>query len=40
MSNEKENEYKEIFLDEALENYTEINRLLTILEKNNSNLWL
>jgi two-component system chemotaxis sensor kinase CheA len=30
----KENEYKEIFLAEALENYTEINRLLTILEKN------
>lgn len=35
MSNqEKDNEYREIFLSEALENYTEINRLLTVLEKN------
>lgn len=33
-SQEKENEYREIFLTEALENYTEINRLLTVLEKN------
>lgn len=33
MSN-KEQEYKEIFLAEALENFTEINRLLTVLEKN------
>lgn len=30
----KEEEYREIFLSEALENYTEINRLLTVLEKN------
>lgn len=30
----KEEEYKEIFLAEALENYEEINRLLTVLEKN------
>ncbi len=30
----KDQEYREIFLAEALENYTEINRLLTILEKN------
>jgi len=35
MSNhEKEYEYQEIFLAEALENYAEINRLLTVLEKN------
>lgn len=35
MSNqEKDNEYREIFLSEALDNYTEINRLLTVLEKN------
>jgi two-component system chemotaxis sensor kinase CheA len=34
MSNEKDNEYREIFLAEALENYTELNRLLTVLEKN------
>src|SRR4051812_7678619 len=35
MSNtEKDAEYREIFLAEALENYTEINRLLTVLEKN------
>jgi two-component system, chemotaxis family, sensor kinase CheA len=34
MSKEKENEYREIFLAEALENYTEMNRLLTVLEKN------
>lgn len=31
---EKDQEYREIFLAEALENYTEINRLLTVLEKN------
>lgn len=31
---EKDLEYREIFLAEALENYTEINRLLTVLEKN------
>lgn len=30
----KDQEYREIFLAEALENYTEINRLLTVLEKN------
>jgi two-component system, chemotaxis family, sensor kinase CheA len=30
----QDNEYREIFLAEALENYTEINRLLTVLEKN------
>ena len=35
MSNqERDLEYREIFLAEALENYTEINRLLTLLEKN------
>ena len=35
MSNQnKDLEYREIFLTEALENYTEINRLLTVLEKN------
>lgn len=35
MSNEgKDHEYKEIFLAEALDNFTEINRLLTVLEKN------
>jgi len=33
-NHEKDQEYREIFLAEALENYTEINRLLTILEKN------
>ena len=32
----KEDEYKEIFLAEALENYEELNRLLTGLEKDNS----
>src|SRR6187455_1625190 len=32
----KEEEYKEIFLAEALENFEEINRLLTQLEKNPS----
>ncbi|WKN33666.1 chemotaxis protein CheA [Porifericola rhodea] len=31
---EKEEEYKEIFLAEALDNYEELNRLLTELEKN------
>jgi two-component system chemotaxis sensor kinase CheA len=30
----KEEEYRDIFLTEAIENYTEINRLLTVLEKN------
>jgi two-component system chemotaxis sensor kinase CheA len=30
----KEEEYKEIFLAEALENFEEINRLLTLIEKN------
>lgn len=30
----KDQEYQEIFLAEALENYAEINRLLTVLEKN------
>jgi two-component system chemotaxis sensor kinase CheA len=30
----KEEEYKEIFLAEALENFEEINRLLTVIEKN------
>lgn len=34
MNQEKDQEYREIFLAEALDNYTEINRLLTILEKN------
>jgi two-component system, chemotaxis family, sensor kinase CheA len=34
MSSDKDNEYREIFLAEALENYTEMNRLLTVLEKN------
>lgn len=33
-NNEKDQEYREIFLAEALENFTEINRLLTVLEKN------
>jgi two-component system, chemotaxis family, sensor kinase CheA len=34
MSNqEKDQEYREIFLAEALDNYTEMNRLLTVLEK-------
>jgi two-component system chemotaxis sensor kinase CheA len=32
----KDQEYQEIFLAEALENYAEINRLLTVLEKNAS----
>lgn len=32
--NNKEEEYKEIFLAEALENFEEINRLLTVIEKN------
>lgn len=37
MSNQdKDHEYREIFLAEALENYSEINRLLTVLEKNAS----
>ena len=31
-----DSEYREIFLAEALENYTEINRLLTVFEKNSS----
>jgi two-component system chemotaxis sensor kinase CheA len=31
---DKEEEYKEIFLAEALDNFEEINRLLTVLEKN------
>lgn len=34
MSNEKDSEYREIFLAEALDSYTEMNRLLTVLEKN------
>ena len=34
MNQEKDQEYREIFLAEALDHYTEINRLLTILEKN------
>lgn len=33
INNGKDHEYQEIFLAEALENYTEINRLLTVLEK-------
>lgn len=33
---QKDNEYQEIFFAEALENYSEINRLLTALEKNDS----
>ncbi len=33
MMKEKENEYREIFLAEALGNIEEVNRLLTILEK-------
>ncbi|QHT67724.1 chemotaxis protein CheA [Rhodocytophaga rosea] len=33
----KEEEYREIFLAEALENYEELNRLITELEKNTSN---
>jgi two-component system chemotaxis sensor kinase CheA len=33
----KEQEYKELFLAEALENHEELNRLLTELEKNSSN---
>jgi two-component system chemotaxis sensor kinase CheA len=37
-SQEKDQEYKEIFLAEALDNYTEINRLLTVLEKEVSDL--
>jgi two-component system chemotaxis sensor kinase CheA len=32
--NNKEDEYREIFLAEALENFEEINRLLTLIEKN------
>jgi two-component system chemotaxis sensor kinase CheA len=32
----KENEYKEIFLAEALENYEELNKLFTSLEKNST----
>lgn len=34
--NNKEEEYKEIFLAESLENFEEINRLLTVLEKSRS----
>lgn len=34
IENEKNSEYTEIFLAEALDNYTEINNLLTVLEKN------
>src|SRR5688572_13461802 len=33
----KEEEYREIFLAEALENYEELNRLMTELEKDTSN---
>src|SRR4051794_15502803 len=33
---DKEEEYREIFLAEALDNFEEINRLLTNLEKNSS----
>src|SRR6187402_185523 len=33
MMSGKENEYKEIFLAEALDNVEEVNRLLTVLEK-------
>lgn len=33
---DKEEEYKEIFLAEAMDNFEEINRLLTQLEKNNT----
>lgn len=33
----KEQEYRELFLAEALENYEELNRLMTELEKNTSN---
>jgi two-component system chemotaxis sensor kinase CheA len=33
----KEEEYKEMFLDEAIESYEEINQLFTQLEKDNSN---
>lgn len=36
--NEKEREYREIFMDEALENSSEINRLLTVLEKDTNDL--
>lgn len=36
MENLKDQEYTEIFLSEALENFTEINRLLTILERNST----
>lgn len=32
-TSEKENEYREIFLSEALEQYAEMNRLLTVLER-------
>lgn len=34
----KEEEYRDIFLTEAIENYNEINRLLTVLEKNSSDI--
>lgn len=34
----KEEEYKEIFLAEALDNHEEINRMLTVLEKNASDM--
>jgi two-component system chemotaxis sensor kinase CheA len=33
----KEQEYRELFLAEALENYEELNRLMTELEKNTTN---
>jgi two-component system chemotaxis sensor kinase CheA len=36
MENSKDQEYTEIFLSEALENFTEINRLLTILERSST----
>jgi two-component system chemotaxis sensor kinase CheA len=35
---EKENEYRELFLTEAWETFTEINRLLTVLEKNHQDI--
>lgn len=37
MDNSKEEEYKEMFLSEALENYEELNNFFTDLEKNTSN---
>jgi two-component system chemotaxis sensor kinase CheA len=33
---DKENEYKEIFLAEAIDNFEELNKLFTVLEKNSS----